>query len=77
MSDYDKGMMDGWHGDEYDVEFTWEELDEIECQKADEQNDENWLDSYQIINNALSNPNTNPPNCSDIGVYSGLGVEHE
>lgn len=75
-----KGMMDDWHGDEYDVEFTWEELDDIACQKADEQNDEDWLDSYQSITDTLSNPSgvsTNPPNCSDIGVYSDIGVEHE
>lgn len=75
-----KGVMDGWHGDEYEVEFTWEELDDIECQKADEQNDADWLDSYQGIVNTLSNPNrdnTNPPNCSDIGVYSDVGVEHD
>lgn len=39
-----KGMMDGWHGDEYEVELTWEELDDISCQKADEQNDIEWLE---------------------------------
>lgn len=91
-----KGMMDGWHGDEYEVEYTLEELDDIACQKADEQNDEDWvkdilkekslysskehLDSYQGIINTLSNPSgihTNPPNCSDIGVFTDIGVEHE
>lgn len=64
------------HGDEDEVEFTWEELDDINCQKADEQNDKDWLDSYQGIVNTLSNPSgvhTNPPNCSDIGVFTDLG----
>ena len=65
-----------YHGDEDDVEFTWEELDDIECQKADEQNDEDWLDSYKSITDTLSNP-SGPPNCSDIGVYIDVGVEHE
>lgn len=69
MEHYDKGMMDGWHGDEYDVELTWEELDEIRCQEADE----DW------INNRIHTTRStgNPPNCSDIGVYSDIGVEHE
>lgn len=65
-----KGMMDGWHGDEDEVELTWEELDEIRCQEADMQNDEDW------ITNHIGSTN-NPPNCSDIGVYSDVGVEHE
>lgn len=43
---YSKGMMDGWNGDEYEVEFTWEELDDIKCQEADLQNDQDWLDNH-------------------------------
>ncbi len=38
-----KGMMEGWNGDEYEVEFTREELDEFKCQEADLRNDEEWL----------------------------------
>lgn len=79
-----KGMMDGWHGDEYEVEYTWEELDDIACQKADEKNDMDWLDNYQNATNTfdfLSRSNTYPPNCSDIGVFFNVndltGVEHE
>jgi hypothetical protein len=68
-----KGMMDGWHGDEYDVELTWEELDDIRCNEADLQNDEDWINNR--INS--SQHHSNPPNCSDIGVYSDVGVEHE
>lgn len=41
--EYSKGMMDGWHGDEYEVEYTWEELYELECQEADILNDEQWV----------------------------------
>lgn len=44
-----KGMMDGWHGDEDDVELTYDERYELECQKADEQNDELY-DDWSIEN---------------------------
>lgn len=40
MSDYDKGMMDGWNGDEYEIEYTWEELDNMACLEADMHNTE-------------------------------------
>jgi hypothetical protein len=51
-----KGMMDGWHGDENEVEFTcfsayrgtrltWDEWYDIECQKADLINDMVWIEN--------------------------------
>jgi len=33
-------MMDGWHGDEYDIEYTEDELYDMECQEADLLNDD-------------------------------------
>lgn len=36
-----------WHGDEYDVEYTREELYDLECQEADLQNDKEWLEDRE------------------------------
>lgn len=44
-----KGLMDGWNGDEYEVEYTLDELDEFDCLKADEQNDEEWINDQLDI----------------------------
>ena len=46
MGQYDKGMMDGWNGDEYEVKYMWEEWDEINCQKADLLNDDLWIEKH-------------------------------
>ena len=33
-------MMDGWMGDEYEVEYTWDELYDMACEEADLINDQ-------------------------------------
>jgi hypothetical protein len=35
-----RGTFDGWHGDEYDIEYTEDELYDMECQEADLLNDD-------------------------------------
>lgn len=34
------------NGDEDEVEYTWEELERVNELKADEQNDEKWLEDH-------------------------------
>ena len=43
-----RGTFDGWHGDEYEVELTWDEKYELACQEADLQNDEDWINEQYI-----------------------------
>lgn len=75
-----KGMMDGWHGDEYEVEFTLEELEELDGIEADIQNDEDWINSHQNITYMLNNPcrvHSNSADYSDTGISVNLGVDNE
>lgn len=46
-------MMDGWHGDEYDIEYTDDELYDMECQEADLLNDELQIRGVNMSNIAV------------------------
>ncbi len=43
-----KGMMEGWHGDEYEVEFTQEEWQTIKELEADDENDRAFTDNSSL-----------------------------
>ncbi len=40
--------MEDWHGDEYEVELTREELDDLKCQEADLRNDAEWCEEHKL-----------------------------
>lgn len=41
------GRYDNLHGDEDLVEYTYDELYDMECEKADQLNDELWLEERE------------------------------
>lgn len=41
------GRYDNLHGDEDEVQYTWDELEEFRMQEADLQNDADWLENHE------------------------------